>query len=150
MTDTPQAAPVRANDWKALVENGVRSIRRDISNNWAQGLDATEAQIEIWATVLDAVIDQLTAAENDRTSGRVEVTDAMVDAGRRAYKDFVNTPEFRWRPDQPMWERMVPHIIEAALSHAAVTVAGGEICHCTCHNDPVYCKECKECDCHVA
>lgn len=23
------------------------------------------------------------------------------------------------------------------------------VCHCTCHNDPLYCHDCKECNCHA-
>jgi hypothetical protein len=36
----------------------------------------------------------------------------------------------------------------AAPPAEPASAAEGAICHCACHNDPLYCRSCSECNCH--
>jgi hypothetical protein len=76
-----------------------------------------------------------------------EVTDAMVKAARV----WLTHLHMKRQVDV---DNAVRNAIEAALEAALpppaepASAADGAICHCACHNDPLYCRSCSECNCH--
>jgi hypothetical protein len=82
-TATAQEATVS----DGIVLEEIRAIRKCISDNWCQGLETTEDQIDDWAKKLDAVIAALSVAPKSKGAGG-ELTGAQWSAGSRAFLEM--------------------------------------------------------------
>lgn len=140
-TDTPQAAPVRAKEPRFFIDHGMIHDRITGQHVDTQPdfdmLDALEPPFEKTLRVERgfgiehtlALLNELsTAAENDRTIGRVEdlteAADVLEEYAQNDLREHKRGGALIGAPKAA--KRLAKSLRRAALSHAAVTVAGGE------------------------
>lgn len=112
LADTPKAAPVRAKDWKALALRFYQLSRHSSTCS----MPCTCGLSRLHQDYCDMLADDIAAAENDRTSGRV--TDGVALVLQQALLYATTSEHYRepHRNSLLMYAKQYKAEIEAALA----------------------------------